>query len=565
MQKLKTIRRHSSPAVRIPGQGYWQRDRVYNPEPVMPMWRSVFIHPYNLGCQAAYREFGFRGNQMYRDIGGWAYLGNITANLNVPGWLVPLVRRAMNSRLKGFLTMVRDCQEVRFLRIWSQEWQPRQKAAISELLVVDLAALGDAQLEKHLSSVLMPFLIQSVNCQVILEFAFVISMARLAFLCQTLLNWDDRRIISLLSGLSTSTTAASIEIHKLAAIVRGKPPVYALFNHQETPGLAEFLAADADFRAAFQLYLKENGCHLLSSAIHTPTLIENPDCLLGLVRDSLRSGCDLPGIALDLAKKRLEAVSQAQEALQQRSVLEREFFEKALSGAQQIYPLKEASEYETMDAPLALMRYALLDLGKRAVLNGHLEKAGDVFFLEFEETLEGFRHGRDWRELIRQRQAERAWVESHPGPASYGKPPSVPPALLSQELRIILQGSQWVMEQYYAFNSQPHNVFPKTLRGTPAAPGTYRGPACIVMNAVDFDKLRSGDVLVCPITTPAWTLLFPKIGAIVTDAGGILSHPAIIAREYGIPAVVATGNATTRLKDGQVVFVDGGNGIIEIE
>ena len=80
----------------------------------------------------------------------------------------------------------------------------------------------------------------------------------------------------------------------------------------------------------------------------------------------------------------------------------------------------------------------------------------------------------------------------------------------------------------------------------------------------DFTRLRPGDVLVAPITTPAWTVLFGSAGAVVTDTGGLLSHSAIIAREYGIPAVAATGSATSLLHDGQLVTVDGTRGRIEI-
>jgi pyruvate,water dikinase len=77
--------------------------------------------------------------------------------------------------------------------------------------------------------------------------------------------------------------------------------------------------------------------------------------------------------------------------------------------------------------------------------------------------------------------------------------------------------------------------------------------------------LQPGDVLVCPITSPVWSVLFASIGALVTDTGGVLSHPAIIAREYQVPAVVATGNATALLHDGQQVTVDGSSGKIDIQ
>jgi phosphoenolpyruvate synthase/pyruvate phosphate dikinase len=85
-----------------------------------------------------------------------------------------------------------------------------------------------------------------------------------------------------------------------------------------------------------------------------------------------------------------------------------------------------------------------------------------------------------------------------------------------------------------------------------------------VLDKFQFGKLRPGDVLVCPITSPVWSVLFLTIGALVTDTGGILSHPAIIAREHRVPAVVATGNATGLLHDDQVVTVDGSAGQVQV-
>ncbi|MGH2659726.1 MAG: PEP-utilizing enzyme [Actinomycetota bacterium] len=85
------------------------------------------------------------------------------------------------------------------------------------------------------------------------------------------------------------------------------------------------------------------------------------------------------------------------------------------------------------------------------------------------------------------------------------------------------------------------------------------------MGEHEFGKIRAGDVVVCPVTSPAWSVVFPSMGALVTDGGGILSHPAIIAREHGIPAVVGTGNATSLFRDGQLVTVDGSVGVVEVD
>jgi rifampicin phosphotransferase len=104
----------------------------------------------------------------------------------------------------------------------------------------------------------------------------------------------------------------------------------------------------------------------------------------------------------------------------------------------------------------------------------------------------------------------------------------------------------------------------RTLHGKPASPGRYAGTVRVIHSEAEFDRLRAGDVLVCRVFLPLWTVLLSRVGAVVTDSGGILSNPAIIARECGVPAVVATGMATTLLRDGQLVIVDGTTGTVEV-
>jgi len=102
------------------------------------------------------------------------------------------------------------------------------------------------------------------------------------------------------------------------------------------------------------------------------------------------------------------------------------------------------------------------------------------------------------------------------------------------------------------------------ITGIAASPGRYTGTVRIIHSEAEFDKLRSGDVLVCAVAPPVWSVLFPSAGALVTDSGGILSNPAIIARECGLPAVVATRIGTAHLRDDQVVTVDGTVGTVEV-
>ena len=102
------------------------------------------------------------------------------------------------------------------------------------------------------------------------------------------------------------------------------------------------------------------------------------------------------------------------------------------------------------------------------------------------------------------------------------------------------------------------------LVGQPASPGRATGPVRIVTDPEEFEQFQAGDVLVARATAPAWTPLFARAAAVVTDGGTLAAHASLVAREFGIPAVVATGDATKRLHNGQVVTVDGAVGVVEL-
>jgi pyruvate,water dikinase len=102
------------------------------------------------------------------------------------------------------------------------------------------------------------------------------------------------------------------------------------------------------------------------------------------------------------------------------------------------------------------------------------------------------------------------------------------------------------------------------IKGFAACSGVVEGPARVVKSVEEIGRLQKGDILVCQITNPTWAPIFQKIAGAVSDIGGSMSHAAIVAREFSLPAVVGTGTATSRIKDGQRIRVDGGRGIVTI-
>jgi pyruvate,water dikinase len=129
----------------------------------------------------------------------------------------------------------------------------------------------------------------------------------------------------------------------------------------------------------------------------------------------------------------------------------------------------------------------------------------------------------------------------------------VPPAILPEK-------SGWAKLIPWAQKNDSGNV----IKGLGASAGKVTATACVMFTPEDFHKMKPGDVLVAVITTPAWTPLFTMASAIVTDIGGPLSHSSIVAREYGIPAVLSTGGGTRRIRNGQTITVDGSAGTVTL-
>jgi pyruvate,water dikinase len=196
------------------------------------------------------------------------------------------------------------------------------------------------------------------------------------------------------------------------------------------------------------------------------------------------------------------------------------------------------------------IRRLLGELGRRFMAGGAIEKAEDIYWLVEEEVnqlvvaLERGEALPELSERIPTRKAEwRAQLKI------------VPPAILPET-------SRWARLVPWARQNQGDQA---VIQGLGASPGKITAPACVLFSPEDFGKMKPGAVLVAVTTTPAWTPLFAMASAVVTDIGGPLSHSSIVAREYGIPAVMATGVATRRIRSGQMVTVDGGRGMVEIQ
>ena len=201
-----------------------------------------------------------------------------------------------------------------------------------------------------------------------------------------------------------------------------------------------------------------------------------------------------------------------------------------------------------------LLRQMLHILGARLVIGGALLQPGDIFWMEQEEIEQAV----TWLENGTAPENMQAQVEQRKAFWQKAKQTAPPPMLPARKKYLGINTTVWLAES-------EDNQGTGVLKGVPASPGRVTAPARVLHGAEDFDKMRPGEVLVAGTTTPAWTPLFAMASAVVTDIGGPLSHGSIVAREYGIPAVMGTGVATRRIKSGQMITVDGEAGTVQLD
>jgi pyruvate,water dikinase len=219
-------------------------------------------------------------------------------------------------------------------------------------------------------------------------------------------------------------------------------------------------------------------------------------------------------------------------------------FDALLEVAQRYATLREQQAREfTLGWPL--LRRCALRLGEAITEDGAIDDPADVYFLTRPElgAHEGTRNAVAERKKRWERQRRLA------APLTLGDPP--------RAIRNLVHGAA------EAARTRPVSS-DALLVGEPASPGRASGAVRIVRGPEDFRSFRDGEVLVARLTAPAWTPLFGRAAAVVTDGGTLAAHASLVAREYGIPAVVGAGDATLRLRDGQAVTVDGGAGTVEL-
>jgi rifampicin phosphotransferase len=362
-----------------------------------------------------------------------------------------------------------------------------------------------------------------------------LAMLRLV-IALTLLRRRDM-MADLVMGAPTRTEDANRALGRLADMVRQDPCLTDAFARFDAVKLVEMIAADPTFEAfgrAFHDFLSEYGHRETASPIlvSPPTWGEAPETVLGLVR--VLASTPPPGG--DARSEQDSAVTRLLGHPLLRGQGARARIRRWVEAARAGIVFREDTHF-AFTRPLPVLRRSLLEMGRRLCDADVLEVPEDVFHLRLEE------------------------LEAVPDVA-------VLPQVVAAQLRAVVRARAARRDELSGVRLiDPALVFPRRgdegdalVTGAGAGGGSVTGPVKVIRGPDEFGDLKTGDVLVCPYTNPAWTPLFQRAVAVVVDSGGIASHAAIVAREYGLPAVMGTARATTVLTDGQLVTVDGDTG-----
>lgn len=431
---------------------------------------------------------------------------------------------------------------------WEQHYLPRTRAICEELAAPDYEAWSASELAAKL-----PDLASKAGEG---QLATMMALAGVPEAMSALSAFCEKRTgeagyfdaQAMVGGSENDSIGAGQAVAGLAALAAEVPALAEAIRAGRFAEIEQMRGAEA-FREAFRAMLEVHGRGVqLWGETHVPTWSEEPAAPLRMVAAFLANDDASSAAHTRSGERRDEAIRNFEAQL---GPSELEEFRSLLAAAVDTVPVYEGRARWQLIV-MASLRPPVLALGRKLCANGQLADPTDVFYLQLAELPAVAAGALDPRPLVRQRSAAyQRWLTLSP-PATLGRP--VPVEVLA---RVPMLG------RFLGLGAEASDDA-TVVNGFAASRGTVTGRARVIHSLADADGLVEGDILVCPSTAPPWTPYFAIVAAVVTNGGGVLSHAAIEAREYGIPAVVGATNATRLIADGATITVDGTAGTVRI-
>jgi phosphohistidine swiveling domain-containing protein len=528
----------------------WEREVMHVPTQTTVLDEDLQRIVIDRGFNGAAEEAELPVRNAYRRFNTWVYQ-SIAPISHDPEVLEALGKKA-GERIGGLIGTQ--------LERWHGEVLPDLERMYAEFAALDLD--GDpGELAKGVDTA-VELLGQAWKHHFATVLPMLMSMSLFQDLHDELLGSEDGfEAYRLLQGQDNKSLEADRALFELSRSALGKPVVLDVLQRAAAADVrSELEQTDEgrDFLRGLDAYLEQWGKRLpFYITFSEPSHIEDPTPVLTSLKDAVtRPDVDQEAELAGLAQDAEALTAAARERVAGLPKPVREQFEYLLSAARQGLVMQEDHNFAIDGRIDYEVRQVFVAAGRRLNADGVLAEPGDVFHLRLEEIRAALAGNppADAAERIAERKAEiERWARVQWPPLLGTLPPGAPP------------DDAFGRALARMFGAVPReSEAPGVLHGMRGSPGVARGTARVLRSLAEADRLQAGDVLVCETTAPPWTPLFGRAAAIVTDAGGILSHCAVVAREYGIPAVVGTKAGTAVIRDGQIVEVDGSSGTVRI-
>jgi pyruvate,water dikinase len=506
----------------------WFRDEMHFPEPLTPLTVTLLFDTFDEGNPLACDELAMpMAGLLYGSFNGYAY--NVTR---------PVPEAEMPARMERNKQVMPERMD-NLRRLWDERYLPRVVELTNELDSLDLEEAPAAEIGARLAR-LREALVELWHIHFLVVFPKLGSGERFFEIYKAATGSEDQTAAyRCLQGIPNKSVEAGKTLWELSRLAAEDEAVRAAVTSGDLAALE-----GTSFKDALDRYLHEYGRRANGIELAFPLWVETPEFVLGLVRSYLTGEKGDPDVEHEaLVEERERLIG---EALEQVAGTELEgAFRGALQAAQAAWPLEEDHAFYIDQRALAAVRLQLLGLGRRFAAEGKLAHAEDIWFLKYEELAAAATGDADLIALTGARKQE------HEAQRGLEAPPFVGPSPTG--------AADPGLEKFFGKGGPPE-LEGTVLRGSPASAGRITGTARVIARIDELERVEAGDILVCRSTTPPWTPVFGSIAALVTDTGGVLSHGAIVAREYRLPAVVGTKIGTRVIADGQTITVDGARG-----
>ena len=520
----------------------WRWDDIHSPLPASPMSVSISEESMGRGSSKGAQELKRPGRGPRKRINGYSY------SANAPDTLSAAEREAQR------LATERAIDDTRHR--WDSEFLPALEQNLRYMRGIDLQDASDERIRELLDE-FMEISAHHWYIHSMIVLPLTVAVEQTADLYREIMGRvPDEEPYLLFQGIDNKTTEADLAIQTLAKQAGDVPEVLrALQQDGPVQAVTDRLLESVEgreFVAKIDHFLAVYGYRPTGFDYVFPSWIEDQSFLML----NLRSYVSTPprDVKSEMTALRKQADQMLGRVLDRAQDVQRFQFLTAYERARQLWPLKEDHAFYIDQGTMATIRILIVEMGSRLAAKGVLDNPDDVFYItlaELKTAMEGS-VASDLMSEVEGRRAERDRFSKVIPPRFLGTAPPDGVAGAQPEFHRMMGPLQIDGLEAGA------NV----LKGVAGSKGTATGPAVLVRSPDDFGKVKAGDVLVCISTSPTWTPLFGTVAALVCDSGGVLSHTAIVAREYGLPAVVGVRYATSTISDGQVVTVDGTSGAV---